>query len=80
MNRAFGRTLKTMELAFLLGVSLSAGGCEGTDTRDKVDDAVEEVAGKKNLDRYKQMKDDLGEIQTQQTEKYQQLDQAADDK
>ena len=47
MNRAFGRTLKTMVLAFLLGVALSAGGCEGTDTRDKVDDAVEEVAGKK---------------------------------
>ena len=80
MNRAFGRTLKTMVLAFLLGVALSAGGCEGTDTRDKVDDAVEEGAGKKNLDRYKQMKDDLGEIQTQQTEKYQQLDRAADDK
>ena len=74
------RYLKGWVLAFFLGVALVAGGCEGTDTRDTVDDTVEEVTGKKNLDRYKQMKDDLGEIQTQQTEKYQQLDQAADDK
>ena len=80
MNGAFGRTLKTGVLVFLLCVSLGAGGCEGTDTRDKVDDTVEEMAGKKNVDRYKKMKEDLGEIQTQQTEKYQQLDEAADDK
>jgi hypothetical protein len=32
------------------------------------------------VDRYKKMTDDLGEIQTQQTEKYKQLDEAADDK
>ena len=50
------------------------------DTRDTVDDTVEEMAGKKNLDRYKQMKDDMGEIQTQQTEKYRQLREDADDK
>ena len=35
---------------------------------------------KKNLDRYKQIKDDLGEIQKQQTEKYKQLDEDTDDK
>ena len=80
MNDAFGRILKTVMLVFLLCVSLLALGCEGTDTRDKVDDAVEEMSGKKNVDRYKKMKKDLGEIQTQQTEKYQQLDEAADDK
>ena len=67
-------------LAFLLGVALMAGGCEGTDTRDTVDDTVEEMAGKRDLDRYKAMKDDLGRIQTQQTEKYRQLDGDADDK
>ena len=80
MNDAFGRILKTVMLVFLLCVSLLALGCEGTDTRDKVDDAVEEMSGKKNVDRYNKMKKDLGEIQTQQTEKYQQLDEAADDK
>jgi len=80
MNEAFGRMVKTVVLVFLLCVSLGAGGCEGTETRDKVDDAVKEMSGKKNVDRYKKMKNDLGEIQTQQTEKYQQLDEAADDK
>jgi hypothetical protein len=80
MNGPFGRTLKTGVLVFLLCVSLVAGGCEGTDTRDKVDDTVEEMAGKKNVDRYKKMKEDLGDIQTQQTENYQQLDEAVDDK
>jgi hypothetical protein len=80
MNDAFGRILKTVMLVFLLCVSLLALGCEGTDTRDKVDDAVEEMSGKKNVDRYKKMKTDLDEIETQQTEKYQQLDEAADDK
>lgn len=67
-------------LGFLIGGSLVAGGCEGTDTRDQVDDTVEEMAGKKNLERYQQMKDDLGAIQTQQTEKYHQLDEDVDDK
>ena len=74
------RYLKGWVLAFIVGLALVAGGCDGTDTRDTVDDTVEEMAGKKNLDRYKQMKDDLGEIQTQQTEKYRQLEEDTDDK
>jgi hypothetical protein len=79
MNDAFGRALKTLVLVFLLCVALAAGGCEGTDTREKVDDTVEEMTGKKNLDRYKKMKDDLGEIQKRQTEKYRPLDEGAGD-
>ena len=79
MNGWFGYG-KSLVLVFLVCMSLLAGGCEGTDTRDKVDDTVEEMAGKKNLDRYKQIKDDLGEIQKQQTEKYKQLDEDTDDK
>ena len=74
------RYVKGWVLAFLLNVALVAGGCEGTDTRDTVDDTVKEVAGKKNLDRYKRMKDDLGEIQRQQSEKYRPLKEDADDK
>lgn len=74
------RYVKRLVLVFLGCVVLVAGGCDGTDTRNKVDDTVEEMAGKKNLDRYKQMKDDLDEIQTQQTEKYRQLKEDTDDK
>jgi hypothetical protein len=69
------RYMKWFFVAFLLGAALITMGCEGTDTRDKVDDAVEEMAGKKDVERYKQMKDDIGKIQTQQEERYRQLDQ-----
>ncbi|MDX2454248.1 hypothetical protein [Desulfosarcina sp.] len=74
------RYVQRLVLVFLGCVALVAGGCDETDTRNKVDDTVEEMAGKKNLDRYKQMKDDLGEIQTQQTKKYRQLKEDADEK
>jgi len=66
-------------VAFLLGAALVAVGCEGTDTREKVDEAVEAVTGKKDAERYNQMKDDLGKIQTQQEERYRQLDQDQDE-
>lgn len=72
--------LRCLVLVFLLCLTLAAGGCEGTDTRDKVDGTVEELVGKKDMERYQKMKDDLGEMQDQQTEKYRQLDQAVDDK
>ena len=60
-------------IAFLI-----AGGCEGTDTREKVDDTVEEIAGKKDVERYKQMKNDLKKIQNQQEDRYRQLDPEQD--
>lgn len=66
--------VKKSSQVILLCVCLTAGGCEGTETRETVDDTVEEMAGKKELDRYQQMKEDLGEIQKQQSEKYRQLD------
>jgi hypothetical protein len=47
MNDAFGRASKTLVLVFFFCASLAAGGCEGTDTRGKVDDTVEEMAGKR---------------------------------
>lgn len=64
----------------LIGMALIAVGCEGTDTRDQVDETVEELTGKKDVERYKKMQDDLGEIQDRQEEKYRQLDENADDK
>ena len=79
MNEWFGY-VKGSGFVFMVCIALLTGGCDGTDTRDRVDDTVEEMAGKKDLDRYKEMKDDLGEIQTQQTEKYRQLEEDTDDK
>ena len=59
----------------LLSLPIIAGGCEGTDTREKVDDTVEELTGKKDVERYKQLKDDLKTIQNQQEDRYRQLDE-----
>lgn len=69
-HRLSGKLLCTCVLGILLAVS----GCEGTENREKVDSTVEELAGKKNLDRYQNMKDELGEIETRQAERLQQLD------
>lgn len=66
--------LKGLMIIALIGLALIVGGCEGTDTREQADDTVKEMAGKKDVDRYKQMKKDLNDIQTQQAEKYHQLD------
>lgn len=79
MNEWLGY-VKGPGFVFMVCAALLTGGCDGTETRNRVDDTVEEMAGKKDLDRYKKMKDDLGEIQTRQTEKYRQLEEGADDK
>lgn len=78
MNRWFG-CIKGVVRILLVCMSLAVGGCEGTDTRENVDETVEEMAGKKNLDRYQQMKEDLGDIQKQQTEKFRQLEEDTGD-
>ncbi|BBO77010.1 hypothetical protein DSCW_44270 [Desulfosarcina widdelii] len=62
-----------------LGILLAVFGCEGTENREKVDNTVEELAGKKDLDRYQNMKDELGEIETRQAERLKQLDSRNDD-
>ena len=59
---------------------LAIGGCEGTDTREKVDDTVEEFAGKKNLDRMNQMKKDIDTAGQQQQERFKKTDESAGEK
>ena len=63
----------------MLAVALSAGlllsGCEGTDTRNQVDDTVEELAGKKQVDNMKAMKEELEHIQNQRADRIKQLDE-----
>jgi len=57
---------------------LAVAGCEGTETREKVDDTVEEFAGKKNLDRMEQMKKDIGTAQQQQEERVKKTEESAE--
>ncbi|WP_419659650.1 uncharacterized protein Dvar_85550 [Desulfosarcina variabilis str. Montpellier] len=70
--------IKWVLFVCLLTLTMIAGGCEGTDTRERVDDTVEEMTGKKDVERYKKLKDDIQTIQNQQADRYRQLDEGQD--
>ena len=70
------KACKTLTPVLVLFAFLAIGGCEGTDTREKVDDTVEEFAGKKNLDRMNQMKKDIDHAGEQQQERFEKTDES----
>jgi hypothetical protein len=63
------KTFKTWLLILVLLTCLPLAGCEGTDSREKVDDTVKELSGQKNLERMNQMKKDISNINKQQTDR-----------
>jgi outer membrane murein-binding lipoprotein Lpp len=65
-----------MGVTALLSAVLLMAGCEGTESRNQVDDTVRELAGKKQVDRMKAMKQDLDQIQTRQADRIKQLETA----
>ena len=74
------KACKHLTPVFVLFAFMAIGGCEGTDTREKVDDTVEEFAGKKNLDRMNQMKKDIDTAGQQQQERFKKTDESAGEK
>ncbi len=63
------KTFKAWPLILVLLTCLALAGCEGTDSREKVDDTVKELSGKKNLERMDQMKKDISDINKQQSDR-----------
>ena len=63
------KTIKTWPLFLVLLTGLALSGCEGTDSREKVDDTVKEFSGQKNLERMDQMKKNIGDINKQQADR-----------
>ena len=63
------KTFKTWPLSLVLLTGLVLAGCDGTDSREKVDDTVKELSGQKNLERMDQMKKDIGDINKQQADR-----------
>lgn len=59
--------------AAALSALLLLAGCEGTESRNQVDATVEELFGKKEVDRMAEMKENLEQIQTQQADRMKQL-------
>jgi hypothetical protein len=67
------KTFKTWTIVLVLLTGLVLTGCEGTDSREKVDDTVKEFSGQKNLERMEQMKKDIGDIKKQQADRLKKL-------
>jgi outer membrane murein-binding lipoprotein Lpp len=74
------KACKHLTLVFVLLAFLAIAGCEGTDTREKVDNTVEELAGKKNLDRMDKMKKTINKAQQQQLERFKKTEESAGEK
>ena len=74
------RACKKLTPVLVIFAFLAVSGCEGTDTREKIDDTVEEFAGKKNLDRMEQMKKDLGKAREKQEEQVKKTEESAEEK
>jgi hypothetical protein len=72
LSKAFKKLLLILVLFGLVAFT----GCEGTESREQVDDTVEELSGKKNIERFIQMKEDINQIQEQQADHFKQLDNA----
>lgn len=66
--------LGAMVVIILMSAALLMLGCEGSETRNQVDDTVEELAGKKKVDQMKAMKEELGNIQKAQDDRLKQLE------
>jgi len=56
-------------LTVVLLILLAFSGCEGTETREKVDDTVKELSGQKNIERMDQMKKNIDDINKQQADR-----------
>ena len=63
------KTFKIWLPLLVLFTCLVLAGCEGTDSREKVDDTVKELSGQKNLERMDQMKKDIDKINKQQADR-----------
>ena len=64
------KACKQLTPVLALFAFLAVAGCEGTDTREKVDDTVKELTGKKDLDRMERMKKTLNKARQQDQERF----------
>jgi outer membrane murein-binding lipoprotein Lpp len=74
------KVCKNLTLVFVLFAFLAIAGCEGTNTRDQVDDTVKELTGKKNIDRMDQMKKDINKATKQQADRFEKTNESAKEK
>jgi len=74
------KACKNLTMVLVLFAFLAVAGCEGTGTREQVDDTVKELAGKKNIDRMEEMKKDINKARQQQADRFKKIDESAEEK
>jgi hypothetical protein len=68
------KTFKTWPLFFVLLTGLILAGCEGSESREKIDDTVKDFSGQKSLERMDQMKKDIDDINKKQADRLKEID------
>ena len=68
------KTCKIRPLFLILLTGLVLAGCEGTESREKIDDTVKEFSGQKNLERMDQMKKDIDDINKKQADRLKEIE------
>ena len=63
------KTFATWPLLLFLWACLVLPGCEGTESREQVDDTVKEISGQKKLEQMEQIKKNIGNIEKQQADR-----------
>lgn len=63
------KTFRIWTPLLVLFTCLILAGCEGTDSRGKVDDTVKELSGQKKVEQMDQMKKDIAKINKQQADR-----------
>jgi hypothetical protein len=74
------KTCKTLSLVLVLFTFLAIAGCEGTETREQIDDTIKEFAGKKNIDRMDQMKKNINKTRQKQADRFEKTEESAEEK
>jgi outer membrane murein-binding lipoprotein Lpp len=74
------KACKNLTMVLVLFAFLAVAGCEGTETREQVDDTVKELAGKKSIDRMEEMKKDINKARQQQADRFKKIDESAEEK
>jgi outer membrane murein-binding lipoprotein Lpp len=68
------KTFRIWPLYFVLLTGLVLAGCEGSDSREKIDDTVKEFSGQKSLERMDQMKKDIDDINKKQADRLKKIE------
>lgn len=78
MSRAVKAFVGLVMIFLIMAFPLLVG-CEGSDSRKKVDNTVKELAGKKQVDQMKKMKKDIGDISKQQMKRLDDLKKSVEE-